>query len=81
LIGLEGVDAATWGFWGWLLGVNTGAALLPIGALANLLWWRIARSDGVELSLGRYVRATVPVVVGALGASAVCLGVLAAISG
>lgn len=81
LIGLEGVDSATWGFWAWMLGVNTGAALLPIGALANLLWWRIARAEGVELSVGRYVRATVPVVVGASLTSAICLGVLAAIDG
>ena len=74
LIGLEGVDQATWGFWGWLLGVNVGAALLPIGALANLLWWRIARAEGVEISVRRYVRSTVPVVAAALLASAACLG-------
>ncbi|MET0908968.1 MAG: SLC13 family permease [Ilumatobacteraceae bacterium] len=81
LLGLEGVDQATWGFWGWLLGVNVGAALLPIGALANLLWWRIARAEGVEVGLGRYVRATVPIVMAALVASAACLGVLAALGG
>ena len=36
----------TWGLWGWLLGVNTAAALLPIGALANLLWLRIMGAEG-----------------------------------
>lgn len=81
LIGLEGVDDATWGFWGWLLGVNVGAALLPIGALANLLWWRIVRSEGVEINVRRYVRSTAPIVVATLIASAACLGVLAAVSG
>ena len=29
LIGLEGVDSATWGMWAWLLGVNTGSVILP----------------------------------------------------
>jgi arsenical pump membrane protein len=81
LIGLEGVDQATWGFWGWLLGVNVGAALLPIGALANLLWWRIARAEGVELGVRRYVGATVPVVGVALLASAVCVALLSTFVG
>jgi arsenical pump membrane protein len=81
LLGLEGVDGATWGFWGWLLGVNVGAALLPIGALANLLWWRIVRAEGVEVGVRRYVRATVPVTLVTLVASAACLGLLAALDG
>ena len=76
LIGLEGVDHATWGFWGWLLGVNVGAALLPIGALANLLWWRIARAEGVEISGRRYVRSTVLVVGAALIAAAGSLAIM-----
>ena len=81
LIGLEGVDRATWGFWGWLLGVNVGAALLPIGALANLLWWRIASAEGVELGVRRYVRSTVPVVAAALAASAACIALLSTFVG
>ena len=73
LIGLEGVDTATWGMWAWLLGVNTGSVILPIGALANILWWRIVRREGVEVDVRTYVRATVPVAVPALIAAALCL--------
>ena len=73
LIGLEGVHSATWGMWAWLLGVNTGSVILPIGALANILWWRIVRREGVEVNVRTYVRATVPVAVPALIAAALCL--------
>lgn len=74
LVALDGADGTGWGMWAWLAGINTGAALVPLGALANLLWWRIVRDEGVELSLRRYVSVTVPVVAPALLASA---GVLA----
>lgn len=73
LIGLEGVDSATWGMWAWLLGVNTGSVILPIGALANILWWRIVRREGVAVDVRTYVRATVPVAVPALIAAALSL--------
>jgi arsenical pump membrane protein len=73
LVALDGVHQMTWGMWAWLAGVNTGAALAPIGALANLLWWRIVRDEGVEVSLPSYLRTTVPVVVPALLAAAVVL--------
>ncbi len=81
LIGLQGVDSATWGMWAWLLGVNTGSVLLPIGALANILWWRIVRREGVEVDLRTYVRATVPVAVPALIAAALCLAAERALTG
>jgi arsenical pump membrane protein len=64
---------ATWAVWGWLLGVNAGAVLLPGGALANLLWWRVARRSGVEVTLRRYVGVTVAVALPALVAATVVL--------
>ncbi len=81
LIGLEGVDSATWGMWAWLLGVNTGSVMLPIGALANILWWRIVRREGVEVTFPRYVRATLPVAAPALAAAAVCFALVRLVSG
>ncbi len=66
LVAVDSVPSVTWGVWAWLLGVNTGAVLLPIGALANLLWWRIARAEGVTVTLRRYVDITVPVALPAL---------------
>ena len=76
LIALDGVDQATWGMWAWLLGINVGAALLPLGALANILWWRIARSEGIAFSLRTYARITFPVVIPALVAAAVVLAAM-----
>ena len=74
LIAIDGSDQMSWGLWAWLLGVNTGAVLLPIGALANLLWWRILRTEEVAVSVRTYVRLTVPVALPALlGATAVLM--------
>ena len=42
-----------WGMWAWLLGVNTAAVLLPLGALANLLWRRVLADDDVAVSWRR----------------------------
>jgi len=80
LVALDGVDQMTWGMWGWLAGVNTAAALLPIGALANLLWWRIARDEGVGVSWRRYLATTAPVVLPAVAAAALVLVAEAAIA-
>jgi hypothetical protein len=79
LVALDGVDHMTWGMWAWLAGVNTGAVLVPIGALANLLWWRIVRDEGVEVDLRRYLRITVPVALPALAAAAAVVAIGAAI--
>ncbi len=81
LIGIEHLDTMTWGSWAWLLGVNTGAVILPIGALANLLWWRIVRSQGIELNARIYVRAAAPIGFVALLAAAAALTALRAVSG
>jgi arsenical pump membrane protein len=73
LVGLGDRHAATWGTWAWLLGVNTGAVLLPLGALANLLWRRVLRTEELTTDLARYVRLTLPVALPALGAAAATL--------
>jgi arsenical pump membrane protein len=66
---VRAVDEATWGFWSWLLAINTSAVLLPIGAVANLLWWRIVRAEGIEVDLRGYLRLVVPVAAPAAGAA------------
>lgn len=68
---VEGATTATPGVWAWLLGVNVGSVLVPLGALANLLWRRVLREEGVELSVGGYVRAVVPLALAPLLAAAV----------
>ncbi len=60
VIALDSTESMSWGMWAWLGGVNTGAVLLPLGALANLLWWRIVREEGIELSVRRYATVVVP---------------------
>jgi arsenical pump membrane protein len=74
LLALDGVHRVSWGMWAWLLGVNTGAVFLPIGALANLLWLRIMRAEGVHVGLRRYASITLPI---ALPAFATALATLA----
>lgn len=69
LIGSGSVTTMTWGMWGWLLGVNVAAVLLPIGALANLLWLRIMRSEGFRIGLRGYLRITVPIGIPAAAAA------------
>lgn len=69
LIMVNGASTATPATWGWLLGVNVGAALLPIGALANLLWLRILRSEDIRIPVRRYVPSVVGIVVPALAAA------------
>ena len=63
----------TWGMWAWLLGVNAGAVLLPLGALANLLWLRIVRIERVAVGPRSYARAVVPIALPALAAAVVVL--------
>ncbi len=75
LVGLDGVRAMSWGMWAWLLGVNAGAVLLPIGALANLLWWRLLRTEHVVVPLRRYVALVVPIALPALAVAAAVLAV------
>ncbi len=63
LLMVDGATHPTAGVWAWLLGVNVGAVLLPLGALANLLWLRIVRDERT------YVRLVLPIAVPALAAA------------
>ena len=73
LVGTRAVHHMTWGMWAWLLGVNVGAVLLPLGALANLLWLRIVRTEAIEVTLGGYVTAVAPIALPALVAATLVL--------
>ena len=75
------VHGMTWGGWAWLLGANVGSVLLPIGALANLLWRRLMRAEGVDVGVARYARLTFPIALPALIAAAIALGVERAVLG
>lgn len=68
---VDGAATVTPGVWAWLVGVNVGSVLVPAGALANLLWRRILREEGVELTSTGYVRAVVPLALAPLLAAAV----------
>lgn len=81
LVAIDGAGQMSWGLWAWLLGVNTGAVLLPIGALANLLWWRILRSEDVAVTLRTYLRLTVPIALPALAAAAAVLALERVLTG
>lgn len=73
LLALDGVHRMSWGMWAWLLGVNAGAVLLPVGALANLLWLRIVRVEGFPIGVRRYLKVTLPIALPAFTAALVVL--------
>ena len=73
LAATSAIDHMTSGMWAWLLGVNVIAVVLPIGALANLLWLRIMRAEGVRVSVRGYLAITLPVALPAAGAAIVVL--------
>lgn len=64
------------GTWGWLLGVNAGAAFLPIASLANILWLRIVGEHGASVPWRRYVAMVVPVAAPAFVAAVAALGIM-----
>ena len=77
LVAVDGTRHATPGLWAWLLGVNVGAVLLPMGALANILWRRIVTDEGIRVSWRDHVRAVWPIAMPALLAAATVHAVLA----
>ncbi|MBI2705700.1 MAG: citrate transporter [Actinobacteria bacterium] len=81
LVAIDSTATMTWGVWAWLAGVNTGAALLPVGALANVLWWRILRDEDVPISLRSSLQNVVPIALPALAAGAVALAATRALAG
>jgi Na+/H+ antiporter NhaD/arsenite permease-like protein len=78
---VDGATHPTDGVWAWLLGVNVGAVLLPLGALANLLWLRIVRDEELAIDLRGYVRAVLPIAVPALAAAIAVQAVQVALTG
>jgi arsenical pump membrane protein len=80
-VGLGDAHRPTWGLWAWLLGVNTGAVLLPLGALANLLWHRILRAEGIVVRWRTHLRLVAPVALPALAVAAATLAIERALVG
>jgi arsenical pump membrane protein len=73
LIGVHSSEAPSWGLWAWLIGVNVGAVLLPIGALANLLWKGIVTQNGIPVSFRQYLSFSLPIGVPTLLAAGLTL--------
>ncbi len=61
--------AGSLGVFAALVGGDLGPRLLPMGSLADLLWLEMLRRQGVDVSVGRFVRVGLLVAVPTIAAS------------
>jgi arsenical pump membrane protein len=59
-----------------IIGSNLGAYLTPIGALAGIMWMSILKTTGVQYSFGRFTKYGFCVVIPALAAALLVLGLI-----